>query len=981
MRVEILQNIRQKMMVIAVAFIAMSLTIFYSGLIAAQAIFAQDQEDGWQTPINLSQSGVATTPRIVVDAEGIIHIIWREDAVGRFFYTRSDEDGWRPPIPVELPFGTRRYEVGQVRPETQDQDSEGEIEIVEGETEGEATPTVPVIMPIDGNVPLFDPELIADSAGRIHAFWIDADDVLWHSSVRADGFQNFSGWTWRQQLSPSVMGFSAFPGNNGDLHLGYVQLNDQSGAPAGVYYRRLSDGLQDWSTAVPIYQSGYYRATTPETTSVKIVVGSSNDNVQNVYIVADNQPLEEVVFISSADGGQSWAEPWVVDKRRPEDSFESVGPSDMDLITLGDEIHLTWQAGHNTNCEQYHQWSPDNGTTWQSADVLGTGADGCNLQYQLITSESGLLFLLENRNGEVALQAWSNGEWSDPENQAILSSFVDPNTQRRIGLGCHQLTNSVDNLLLVVGCGSRSTIKDAWFLQRSFGDRDDWFPAGDDVWSTPQTIMAAAENLTDPLLLYDGDDRLHSFVIAASGNQIEESNAKIQYSYWENSAWSRSVPLLQLESAEVDQLSGVYDADRGPFLLWRDKQTNTYLFSVVEGDDILIPAEWSLAQPLLDTGVTITSPTPYMGMNNEILVVYAIPLNEERGIYILRTSDHGNTWSEPEWVFDAMVEGLEMVDRPQIAQGPKGDLHILYSVYSLKPEPVVEAAYYIRSNDEGLTWSAPKLIVEGNVLGSQIVSIDARTLLITWQQSGAGENQHLSIQSTDGGESWGRPQLIVEPDSLPAVSTLVTPVSGETYFIQLQKGTSGKVQVQERPWRENVWQAIEYHDLDINLRNEELLDVSAVITNEGHLMTIFNSDGAQSQGLSASTSLTDGSTSNSAANSNSTQLNTNKLLSTFRLIELSAGGITEIVLPPLTPAVVEDPDETVVAEPTSISESSGEAVQVENIENTPESDPQEQAPSEAPMSPLLTMLLAIVPVIVIIAGALGYKMYKSRQRI
>ena len=48
-----------------------------------------------------------------------------------------------------------------------------------------------------------------------------------------------------------------------------------------------------------------------------------------------------------------------------------------------------------------------------------------------------------------------------------------------------------------------------------------------------------------------------------------------------------------------------------------------------------------------------------MTANGELLVVYAIPLNEPRGVYMVRSADLGATWSRPVRVFDGAAAGWE----------------------------------------------------------------------------------------------------------------------------------------------------------------------------------------------------------------------------------------------------------------------------------------------------------------------------------
>ncbi|MGB5844109.1 MAG: hypothetical protein WBG94_06675, partial [Anaerolineales bacterium] len=80
----------------------------------------------WSDPTNLSQSGSASEPVMVVDGEGVFHVLWLDEFAG-LVYSSGDGIEWSDPLPVTLP-------------------SRDAV-----------------------------PYLIADTNGYIHAFWTDID--------------------------------------------------------------------------------------------------------------------------------------------------------------------------------------------------------------------------------------------------------------------------------------------------------------------------------------------------------------------------------------------------------------------------------------------------------------------------------------------------------------------------------------------------------------------------------------------------------------------------------------------------------------------------------------------------------------------------------------------------------------------------------------------------------------------------------------
>ena len=778
---------------------------------------AQEEDRVWQVPLNLSRSGATSDPRMVVDSSGDLHVLWREDAVNSFYYTHTIDGQWQKVIPVEVPFGTDRY----LREEL-------------GERFDERDP-----------IPLFTPELVADGDGRLHAVWTDGENNLYHSSVTAGDFDNYESWSARRFASDSATGFSLAVDNRNALHLIYVDNSDTPEIPAGIYYRRLSSNGESWSNPVALFNSAYYRAAGEDDLNMQIRAGRLPGDESGIYVVLDNRPFEEVLLIRSADRGETWNEPVVIDRRRAEDPGSSTGPTNIDLMSSGEQLHLIWEAGHESNCELYHQWSADDGLTWQPVSVVETDYDGCPGAYWLMVGPNNLLYLLTSASdGSYYLQAWNGEKWSEAEGQPLLSGFEDPATLRRVLLGCHRFTVDPENNMISVGCGSNVDKLDIWLVERALGEIEDWFPVEPVTWIDPISLAASEDRLSEPLIFSGSENLLHTFWLSSGEEGETVDNAKIYYTSWNGEEWSRQVPLIQLQTRHADQLSGIFDREAGLFLLWRDQETNTYYYSAVKSEDILLPAEWSRPAvfPKPDPDALFSAPVPLLDSDGGVNVVYAVPLNEGRGLYLIRANDEAMTWSDPVLIVDATLANWAMVDKPSMTQLENGDLHVIFTVYSLEPEPVARALYYIRSGDGGATWSEPELITEGDIRWSEIVGINPQTVMITWQVEDDGQYVLWSQQSINGGVEWDRPSILLERSAASDSFDLITQLPDHPYLVQVQADLNGGLSLQERIWGDNAWQTIESYELETRLKNEGLLDLAGAITEDGRLMAIFNTE-------------------------------------------------------------------------------------------------------------------------------------------
>ena len=64
-------------------------------------VSAQDTEEPWTEPVNLSLSGTAAGPRLVVEANDSVFVIWKDIAANTFVHSREEGNGWSQPVVTE----------------------------------------------------------------------------------------------------------------------------------------------------------------------------------------------------------------------------------------------------------------------------------------------------------------------------------------------------------------------------------------------------------------------------------------------------------------------------------------------------------------------------------------------------------------------------------------------------------------------------------------------------------------------------------------------------------------------------------------------------------------------------------------------------------------------------------------------------------------------------------------------------------------
>ncbi len=734
--------------------------------------------DNWLRPVNLSRSGATEDPQMVRDSNGTYHVLWR-DAIDGFVYTRGNDEAWSAPGAPELPFATRRF--------------------------FELDPEDPT--------PLFSPTLVADKQGRIHAFWIDTASaggaLFYHSSVPAESFSNFDAWTAPVGLDSAGLKMAAAADDAGRLHLVFIRPDESATRPSGVYYRRLETN-GTWSTPVLLYSSRYLRAIPAEEANVGITVQSGDD----LLVVWDDTGREQVFFARSLDGGTNWDPPQEIDRRAPEDDATAAGPSNLTVGADGGTVLLTWSAGHEPGreCVQYVRSSSDGGASWTVRRLLDA-IPGCLASVQFTNSDQGLFLLgtteQEGQQRGVAdrtayLMAWNGSSLSDPQTQEVLSVFTNPDTFQPVTLGCHQAVGD-GPMMKVVGCDS-GLGEDIWFTQREIGDTAAWFPP-ESVWTGP---VPAGSTVTKPLemtMIADGLGGVHAFWFDGLGPDIF-------YTGWNGQSWSAARAIGRTPNGRVEQLAATASNNR-LYLVWRDSSSGLHLSEAA----VERPSEWSEPRPLLEDEPAASAPSIVADQGGGVFIAYAVPLNEPRGIYLLRSADGGASWAAPTRVFDGTAAGWEMVDQPSLARTVDGHLYLLWSRRSLPPNSSTLALAGSRSEDLGQTWAAAETVTETPAVWNTLVSSGERSVHRLWGEDSNGRLILWHSYSADGGLTWQRAEQIIGLTEATAPAVTVD-LGGRPHIIAVDSG-----RLLDWLWDGERW--VQEDSLDVPFTGEGVLGAAA----------------------------------------------------------------------------------------------------------------------------------------------------------
>jgi len=798
----------------------------------------------WSDPVNLSNSGASLDPIMVVDTRGTIHVIWVDRFDGYKYVESADGIKWTSPITVVYPFS-----------------------------------------PKDDGHPVF----VSNVNGGIQIFWRDKNSTLFYAQAQPETLGIPGSWTGTLKLADSVMAFDVKTDSRGGLHVAYVKSSSATDlSPAGIYYRKL-DGA-GWSSIKNLYASPYFRSLNPDSAHVRLSVTDNEDSSKTVYVVWDDRLQKRIFLAKTAGQNNVWDEP--VQLKGPEDFTGSDLPFNVNVSVVGNNVLLLWEAGEpGSRCTQYSQWSVDGGKQFAEPIKMLDEFVSCPKESNFISQSPEFSVVLLNIQDDLSLIAWNGSRWSALQPQADLSVFLNPVTFDNVLFGC-QNTGFNKEVIFVVGC-DQGTGGDIWFRSRPLGSLDEWFPPSS-AWTLPVEVTSVSQKISSLVSVVDNQQNvIHTFWVQAPLIDIDKADTTIQYARWSKGKWSKPVSILAGFDGIPSQLSSTLDTQGKVFLSWNEGKNSNLYFSWASVERANVASEWSDPQQLPTPTQISSSPDILVDGMDKIIVAYSVPLNEDRGIYVVQSDDFGKTWLPPVRVFDAIAANWDLADQPKIALSGDGRLHLLFSKASLRESDPSGGLYYVISSDGGGTWSQPTSVTEIPVLWSQIVSYDKQVIHRMWQ-----ENTGLTLDvfhqvSTDGGENWESSVKVFSTNDLSAKIALSKDIDGHLYISQTHGENTGFT-VDVSQWNGTRWVSLEKKEISVKGDSAQYSTVTG-ITSDGTLSVItFVNHSKLISGLE------------------------NKIITFTQSVELSGKNLVQLPLFIATPAPVADtsPPSSIQSTPT-----------------------------------------------------------------
>ncbi len=737
-------------------------------------VMAQGNGDIWTPAVNVSQSGTALNPVIAAAPNGVLHVLWWDDLDGeQYARTNLTSTVWTRPVNVPQIIGQRQVDAQTNR------------------------------------VTLTEPRsvvLTADAGNRAHAFWFDAADQLLHAQTAG------AAWSDAAVLAEAATILSTATDASGALHLAYTQSADSPERPAGLYYRVNSEGR--WSPPSLIHASSYFRAAQPEALHLSL----AGNNRGQLVVAWDEPQLQQSQLAFSLNNGTDWSAPL------PLSNTQSLPVRQVSIAAApNDNILMLWQDTGTTNdCTFAQRVSSDGGQTWSAPVRIFNSSTLCQQTLSFMSDADGRLWLIGQPSthaptanlNSVTVISWDGQAWSPPT--VSVFNTVDGAGKRTAPLSCLNVSIA-GQTAGIVGCDSN---QDA-YAARNAVELSQFSRASQRVWAplefvSDQNNPASIGGLADVA----ADQQGNLYAVWSQGISSNLADTALYGTTYNNGQWSNPVIMLrspentQATSTKAEQPAIAIDAAGKAQVVWTAGTIGTILHSWAYSRDFESAQNWSDPQALPVPASTGSWPDIVADpRTSDLFVVYTIPYNEQRGVYLVPSRDGGTTWLTPTLIFDAAMARWDSLDKAHLALDPVANiLHVTWLRTALPGNSAAQEVYYARSTDHGQTWSSPLKVVTGAVDWPRISAFTGGQVYLAWNVKTDQDTSNTATPfdswgqfSIDGGIQWSNPAAVPGFGRISGPVDLFANEAGTLHIAAIGQETENQSALTLARWMGQTW--------------------------------------------------------------------------------------------------------------------------------------------------------------------------------
>ncbi|MFO7698142.1 MAG: sialidase family protein, partial [Anaerolineae bacterium] len=678
----------------------------------------------------LSESG-AVSPAVVIPGEGATRQAYWWDALEGLVSANADGDTWYARQPAEA--YTRTSSGGS-------------------------------------QVPPFGAQLVGDGNGSVGAFWVDTqggNEGPLRFSLQRIGQHT---WTNAATVTEVASGHRAVVGPDGSWWVLFARVSGEELRPAGIYFTYWSPDATEWT--VPVLIAPLPVVEGMSVPDAQLDLASNDTQLHATWLEPGGGGIR---YSGSLDGGLTWTAPVSL-------SEGVAGAEHPRVATLDERVLVLYQSSIDEGFQVYQATLDASGTLQKVPVALrrvdaNTGPQG---SWRLLGQGTGQVYLaVAESAGELSIARWSGQDAQNGWETTQPVSLIPPG----------QPTDSFEPVSLIPALQSgRLTITSigssgqAGVLELT-PSGSGWETPGAGVWSWPQRVSALETGAGRPLVQIDDQLRVHVMWSASPA-----SAPALWYARYADGGWTQPGPVIQPQEGVALDPSLLAMGER-VYAVWSGGDNGRVDASWAFATDAYAAASWPLAEALPGPVAPRTSigahPALAADLSGTLHAIYAVPINQYRGIYYTRSLDQGDTWTPAARLFDAAASGWTIVDEPTLAVDHDGTLYAAWLRADLAGASQPRALYLARSGDQGRTWTEPRLVAEGRFSAPTMVIAATGQPHLLWQDAGGGRGVWHSW-SADKGQAWSLPMRVRGFSSLAGSAGVVADGRGAVYLAGVQ---------------------------------------------------------------------------------------------------------------------------------------------------------------------------------------------------
>ncbi len=631
-------------------------------------------------------------------------------------------------------------------------------------------------------IPPFGAELRSNGT-QTGAFWIDAGPDGQGPVRYASQTPGEHAWADPLTVTENAANFTAVPGPDATWHVLFTRTLAAEEQPAGVYHTYLTANAAEWTPPMLVAAFAISQGVPNTRGALDLVVTSTG------IAAAWVDPVAGIEAGASQDGGSSWSEP----------ASASLGISSAArprLASRDDGYILLFESPTGDGLQLYQCELTEQGALVDPPALVRRVTEGSVMDdaWNLVGlgTDRLLLSVVENP-GELSIARWSSnsitGRWEPAQYIPLSGSPGVPAAYEPVSVAVTYTGQS----LLIAASGH---LGQASILEIAASDQG-WAVGEDTGWSWPQRAAILSEETGTPLAQIDREGRVH--VLWSAG---EPAGAALWYTRFADGNWTEPAPVIQPREGMVLDPSLVVLGQR-IFAAWSAGDNGRIDTANAFTSDAYAASSWTDAEtlpgPVSPRNAIGSAPDLAGDLGGTLHAIYAIPINQYRGIYYTFSDDDGTTWETATVVFDAAATGWPMVDEPTVAVDHDGTLYAAWLRMDVAGTPQPRALYLSRSRDHGRTWSDARLVAEGAFSSPEFLIAAAGQPHLVWQDAKGGKGVWHSW-SADGGDAWSLPMRVRGFASVAGTAAVVTDEAGTAYLGALLDEGDGSPALQTAVW-------------------------------------------------------------------------------------------------------------------------------------------------------------------------------------